>query len=284
MKFICPKCGEKLNINECGAAVCAAGHSYDRSRYGYYNLLLSAAGGTHGDNREMIAARRDFLDTGAYAPLAKCLCSLVAEVLPDGGTFLDIGAGEGYYTALVDAELERRGKRRDVLAFDISKDAARFAARRLPQASHAVASAYKMPVADGSVDVAMNVFSPLAASEVVRVLRAGGHFVMAIPDARHLYGLKSVLYDKPYENTVSDAEIEGLRLKRTERVAYTLTLDGREKIRNLFMMTPYAYRTPRSASERLYSLDVLTTQIEFMVFVYEKPKFPTRLDKPVSLV
>jgi hypothetical protein len=38
-----------------------------------------------------------------------------------------------------------------------------------------------MPVADGSVDMIISTFSPLAAEEVRRALRVGGKFIMAIP-------------------------------------------------------------------------------------------------------
>ena len=65
MIFVCPKCMQKLNIVD-GGAVCAEGHRYDRSKYGYYNLLLASSGGTHGDNAEMVAARREFLSRGYF--------------------------------------------------------------------------------------------------------------------------------------------------------------------------------------------------------------------------
>ena len=270
MKFICPKCSAKLNISDGGSAVCPMRHSYDKSRFGYYNLLLSNTAGTHGDNREMIEARRAFLDTGAYLPLANTVAELVDESISDGGVLLDIGLGEGYYTSHVANRLLRSGKECEVLGFDISKDAVRYAARRCPEASLAVASAYKMPIADGSVDVAVNIFSPLAKEETVRVLRKGGSFIMAIPDENHLYGLKCALYKTPYKNEVQDSKIDGLKLIKSEHVAYTLTLDAPKKIHDLFMMTPYAYRTPKEARERLLSLNSLTTEVEFIVFVYKK--------------
>ena len=69
MKFTCPKCKGALAVEPLGRAVCPLSHSYDRSREGYYNLLLSNVGGVHGDNREMMTARRAFLDTGAYLSL-----------------------------------------------------------------------------------------------------------------------------------------------------------------------------------------------------------------------
>lgn len=260
-----------LAVGERGVAACGGGHTFDRARDGYYNLLLSNTGGTHGDNREMLEARRRFLDTGAYLPLANKVAELVLADFPEGGALLDIGCGEGYYTSIVSAKLREAGKCPDVHGFDISKDGVRLTAKRDKSFSLAVASAYKMPIADESFDAAMNVFSPLALEETVRILRHGGRFVMAIPDVNHLFGLKSALYETPYKNKPESPELEGLDLIATERVHYTLKLRSAEEINALFMMTPYAYRTPPESRARLLSMLSLETEVEFVVFVYQKP-------------
>ena len=91
--YICPKCKAPLLFSE-RVAKCAAGHSYDRAKEGYYNLLLTSVGGTHGDNKEMIDARRTFLDAGYYEPLSDALNTLVCKNLAEGGTVLDGGAGD----------------------------------------------------------------------------------------------------------------------------------------------------------------------------------------------
>ncbi len=270
MKFICPKCKNPLTVTVGGAAKCPLGHSYDRAREGYYNLLLSSARGVHGDNREMVTARRAFLDTGAYLPLAERVAELACLHTPSGGVLLDCGCGEGYYTHMISAKAADVNKTLHIHGFDISKEAVRLTAKRDRALTLAVASSYDIPLADGSVDTAVNVFSPLALEETRRVLRSGGSFVMAIPAERHLFGLKSVLYDTPYLNTVESDELPDFELVSRERIAYTLTLDTQEKIHSLFMMTPYAYRTSQEGRERLAALTSLETEVEFYVFVYKK--------------
>ena len=183
---------------------------------------------------------------------------------------LDAGCGEGYYTDAVEKRLCSSGISASVIGFDISRDAVRIAAKKNPNLSLVVASSYDMPLSDGGVDILINVFSPLAIEETRRALRVGGKFIMAIPDENHLFGLKSVLYERPYKNTVADSALDGFKLIGEEKIRYTLTLDTAEKIRSLFMMTPYAYRTPKSAGERLLSMDSLTTEIEFILFTYER--------------
>lgn len=270
MLFVCPKCKGKLNITDAGGAVCEAGHTYDRSRKGYYNFLLTNKGGTHGDNKLMVDSRRAFLDADFYKPLAVMTSKLACEFAPTEAVVLDVGCGEGYYTDYVERALRERDGVSRVSGFDISKDAAARAARRNPNLSVSVASAYAMPVADGSVDLALNLFSPLALTEIKRTLKTGGFFLMTVPGERHLFGLKELLYKNPYLNSVKEPTLDGFELVTERPLSYKLTLDRGEDIRNLFYMTPYAYRTPKESCELVEQLARLETSIEFITFVYKK--------------
>ena len=90
---LCPNCRKPL-LEEEKRWICSEGHSFDKAREGYVNLLFRN-GGTHGDNREMVFARRRFLDSRQYLPLRLLLCGRVKEQSPN--TLLDAGCGEGYY-------------------------------------------------------------------------------------------------------------------------------------------------------------------------------------------
>ncbi|MBQ9070817.1 MAG: methyltransferase domain-containing protein [Clostridia bacterium] len=268
MIFVCPKCRGKLNITEGGAAKCAEGHSYDRSRFGYYNLLLSERGGTHGDNKDMVEARRKFLSDGYYQPLASRFASIAAELALPGGVILDAGSGEGYYTLAVREACQKAGVR--VAAFDISKDAVRLAAKRGAADEYAVAGSYHMPLADASVDLVMNTFSPLAKEEVERVLKPGGIFMMAIPAEEHLFSLKAKIYEVPYKNKPGDTTLDGFTLIGREEIKYDMKLDTSDGVRSLFMMTPYAYRTNAEGRARVLSMDSLVCEAHFLVLTYRK--------------
>ena len=269
MRFACPKCKEKLNILD-GRCACINGHSFDKARGGYYNLLLGTTGGVHGDNKEMVLARRAFLGAGHYEPLARQLSALALEYTPSGGCLLDAGAGEGYYTDMIERALFERDGESDVSAFDISKDAVREIAKKNKRISLAVAGSYHMPIADGEFDTVINTFSPLALEETTRVLKSGGYFIMAIPDEMHLYDLKAVIYDTPYKNDVLDTALDGFKLVLDEPLHYKFLLENQEQIRNLFMMTPYAYRTKPSDKEKVALLDFLECRANFRTLVYKK--------------
>ncbi len=261
---LCPKCKEPLE-RFANSAKCTNGHCYDYAKEGYLNLLLGASGNTHGDNREMLLARRAFLEAGHYEPLCRVLSRAAGACTPNGGSLLDIGCGEGYYTAAMRASV---GEGCEVCALDISKEAVRLAAKRRCAATLTVASAYELPFGDRAFDTVTNLFSPLCMEEISRVLRIGGHFLMAIPEREHLYEMKCVLYDEPYKNEPSDTAIDGFTLLSAERISYCMELSSSEEIMALFSMTPYAYRTPREGLERLQRLQSLSVSADFCLLVY----------------
>ena len=263
--IICPRCRAPLYRVE-NSAKCSNNHSFDFAKEGYLNLLLGSVGGTHGDNREMLLCRRAFLERGHYAPLRDAMADYVKALTPRGGNLLDIGCGEGYYTAAFSAAVDG-GK---LYAFDISKEGVRLGAKRRMGAHFCVASAYDMPYADAAFDTVTNLFSPLCPEEIRRTLKSGGHFLMAIPESEHLYELKCVLYDTPYKNEPTDYAIEGLSFLESRRLTYRIDLRSQDEIAALFLMTPYAYRTPREGKARLLSLTELSTTVDFRILVYRK--------------
>lgn len=270
MNFICPKCRLPLIVGEGGSAVCERGHSFDRARAGYYNLLLGVGGGTHGDNREMVEARRAFLSAGYYQPLAEELARLASKYCKKDGILLDAGCGEGYYTDRVERELYSRDGTSRVMAFDISKDAVRMASKRNSRISLAVAGSYSMPAYDASVSLVLNTFSPLALSEVVRVLEGNGIFIFVYPAEEHLFELKAAIYDTPYKNNPEDTCLAGLTHVETKRLTYKMSFETPDAIKNLFMMTPYAYRTSEMGRARVLNLEKLDCTADFYIGIYKK--------------
>ena len=267
--YICPKCKAPLVLAD-RTAKCAAGHCYDRAKEGYFNLLLTSVGGTHGDNKEMIEARRAFLDAGYYAPLSEALNALALRYLPIGGIVLDGGAGEGYYTGRLAELLAAENRGAQIYAFDISKDAVRRLAKRRADLHPAVAGVYDMPVQGESVDLLLNFFAPFAREEILRVLKKGGYLCMAVPEREHLFGLKEKVYENPYYNEVSEKIPEGFSLVESIEIKREIEITDPLHIRALFAMTPYAYRTGKEGREAVLSLERLKTPIHFRLFLYRK--------------
>ncbi len=268
--FLCPVCGERL-VAAGKSYFCANRHCFDIARDGYVNLSRgNIGGGDHGDNREMIRARRDFLAAGHYAHLMDALSELALSHLPNGGVLLDAGCGECSYTDRISRALADAGRSATVLGVDLSKDALSIGGRRNRDLSLCVASVYHLPIESASVDMLFEVFAPFAEGEYARVLKTGGKMVMAIPAERHLYELKSVLYENPYENEVQDTSLAHFRLLERKKVERRVTLESDDEVWNLFTMTPYFYRTSPEDKERLRHASPLTVTAAFEVLVYEK--------------
>jgi 23S rRNA (guanine745-N1)-methyltransferase len=261
--FRCPVCKEPLAEDE-RTWRCDSGHSYDTAKEGYVNLLI-----THqrrqrepGDSADMLRARRAFLDGGHYAPLRDAVVGHIRA----NAAVLDVGCGEGYYTRDLDDE---------VWGIDIARDAVRLAARRgrSPRHHYAVASAYDLPVVDGSVDVALSVFSPLHTPELERVVRPGGTVLVAGPGPRHLDGLKALLFDEPELHDDADPFAGGatsLRLVDTTAVTYGLELEG-AAIGDLLHMTPYAWYVSPERREAVTRRTQLAATADFRIFRYAAP-------------
>ena len=153
---------------------------------------------------------------------------------------------------------------------DLSKPSLRWAARREKAVEFAVASVYRLPVADAAVDLLLNCFSPLALDEFRRVLRPGGVYLYVVPAARHLWELKEVLYDSPYLNREEDIPYKGFSYLEVVPVEAALELPDRDTIRDLFSMTPYRWKTPKAGAARLEELDQLRVTAAFRVHVFRR--------------
>ena len=267
--FTCPVCGEALMFDE-GAYRCVSGHCFDRAKEGYVNLLPANRqhASAPGDDKEMVRARTIFLDSGRYAPLKEALCTLAERYAGEETVLLDAGCGEGYYTEGLSRVIAEKGGRTG--GADLSKTAVKKAAKRCREAEIAVASVYHLPLAEGSVDMVTDCFSPLAKEEYRRVLKDGGHFLYVVPGARHLWEMKEVLYEQPYENEVREEAYEGFRLQETVPLSFGIHLEKTEEIMALFRMTPYAWKTPKEGVERLAEQKELGLTAEFRILVYER--------------
>lgn len=271
--FICPVCGKKLN-NNTHCLYCENRHSFDLAKSGYVNLLLSQQPKEkrHWDDRRMVRARSDFLDRGYYAPLLRKLLETVKKYALPGCRILDAGCGECWYTSNVFEDLTGCGLKPELFGVDISKEALAAGAKRNRAIELAVASVFRLPVEDASCDIVLSIFAPFTGEEFGRVLKDGGVVIRVIPLEKHLLGLKEAVYDHAVENKEEPINAEGFELTERQEIRESMVLRRSEDIRNLFMMTPYYYKTGAEDQEKLARLSGLETEIEFGILVYRKKR------------
>lgn len=256
--WTCPVCQQPLS--GCSVLQCDNGHSFDRAREGYVNLLPANKKRSlePGDNATMIAARRRVHETGVYQPLAESMATLLADTAALGaGPLLDLGCGEGYYAGY----LAEHFPAVSILGVDMAKSAVRLAAKRYPGVEFAVASAFAVPLAAGSVGGVVSVFAPAAHEELQRVLPAGGVYLKVTPAPMHLWSLREALYASPRPHAEEAVLVPGFSLASTNTVSFTLSAD-QALLADIVTMTPFAYRGQRE--KRLLLLQRKSAQLEMM--------------------
>jgi 23S rRNA (guanine745-N1)-methyltransferase len=265
----CPVEGGELRI-EARSLRCAAGHAFDLARQGYVNLAGGRDPGT-GDDAAMVAAREDVLGSGRFAAITASLSRRVAEDVPEEGAVVDLGAGTGHHLAAVlDALPGRVG-----VAIDLSKHAARRAARRHPRIGAVVADVWRdLPLGTGVAGAVLCVFAPRNAAEIARVLRRDGVLTVVTPLPHHLaelvrpLGLLEVDPDKQERLAVSLGAHLAPR-GTVERVETSWRLD-RAQAAAIAGMGPSAdHLTPEELARRVATLPdevTVTAAVELRTF------------------
>lgn len=283
----CPTCSAPLH-RDGGSLKCLLGHTFDIAKSGYVNLLPPGKGkNAHtGDERDMVKARVSFLSRGYYNRISKNAAALIASRfshdLPI--TLVDMGAGEGYHTLLCTTELRKSGF--DVLSvgFDASKYAsecgmkkARAAALSSKNSFECSSSLYfipanifSLPIADASADVCLSMFAPIPWDEVCRVLKKSpGSMLLVVSSGKnHLIEMRRLIYDSVVISDSLPEADERFSLVSSEELEYKTRLTSPEDIQNLFMMTPFYYKTTEEGKNRLFSHGELeiTVDVNYTIF------------------
>ncbi|HEX6900115.1 MAG TPA: methyltransferase domain-containing protein [Thermoanaerobaculia bacterium] len=235
--LICPvrNCGAPLERRE-RALVCERGHSFDRARSGYYNLLQpqDRRSKNPGDPKEAVEARRRLLEAGYGDAL---LTALLEEIGSDRA-ILDVGCGEGFYLGRISGArtVEAHG-------LDLSAPAVDLAARRHPGVTWVVANADRfLPYASGSFDRVLSIDARLHPEEMRRVLAPGGRLIVAVPAPDDLLELRAAVLG------------EGVLKDRMEKTAAALSgrfeMEDRRTVRQTARLGADALRDALTATYR----------------------------------
>lgn len=266
LALACPLDGARLQ-RKGSAWCCAAGHSFDIAAQGYIHLLpvQKKRSRDPGDSKEMVAARRRFLNAGHYQPIAAAASRATLTGLPPETrmSVLDAGSGEGYYMRQLAAAASAEGKPLAMLGLDISKWAVLAAAKQDQRPNWVVGSNANLPVLPGTLDRVLCMFGFPVYSEFARVLKAGGELLQVDTGPNHLRELREIIYPSLKPERSADAPPpDGFTLLASETLSYPLHLGDAEQIADLLAMTPHLYRASAEGRARAAALTALSLTVE----------------------
>lgn len=261
----CPLCHHPLLQNTQGLA-CDNRHQFDRAKEGYFNLLpvQNKHSREPGDAKEQLQARRQFLQAGFFEPLKTRLQELLP---PDAKTVLDIGCGEGYFTA----GLSSARPNASVYGIDIAKAGVRLAAKAAKENGnlvYCVASSADLPIADESIDFITRIYAPSKDAELWRVIKPEGRLVIVAPGENHLFCLRSRIY-KDVRPHLPPEVPQGFEMVGQDRVQSELIVKHKELCAALLDMTPFAWRLTPELREAILTSELSDT-LDFTIGIYSK--------------
>lgn len=262
--YLCPLCQQALIFAEKNYR-CTNNHSFDQAKQGYVNLLpvQFKHSKAPGDNKDMVIARRAFLDKGFYQPLVDKMLALYQKYAEQNAPLLDAGCGEGFYTHQHKTALNQ------VYGVDIAKETIKIAAKRYQQCHFSVGTLSKLSFADSYFGWIVSVYAPILETEFTRLLKNDGYLLTVTPAEQHLFELKSLIYRQANEHDINKSPIEQLTLIEEQKLTYPMHFDKSDDVLNLLAMTPFAFKASKELIGQLKAMTTFTCQADFVLRLYK---------------
>ncbi|MFT8704666.1 putative RNA methyltransferase [Bifidobacterium aquikefiricola] len=278
--FRCPICGSGLH--PAGRSLqCPRNHTFDIAAKGSVALLRSRHTQDGLYNQPFFENRSALLSTGLYDHIVREVAHDVSLLLDSpASSLLDVGCGDGTLTkrlqnliasAPVDSPQQQDQALHELTVFacDISQPAISIAARGNSSIRWFIADLAKLPIADSSMDIVTDIFSPANYEEFKRVLRPQGKLIKVVPGKHHLMELRRAIADshaalpKDYSN---DDVMQGIEqhctIQHSTLASATLHLDNAQW-RQFLAMTPLMFHVDKSSID-LDSLRNLTIEAQIV--------------------
>lgn len=275
--LLCPVCKDKLIKDDYNKTYkCNNNHTYDISKEGYVNLLISnqKRSKNPGDSKDMVLARIEFLSKGYYQVLSDKINEMIVECLGqnniDKFNIMDLGCGEGYYLTNLKNYMDKKNIKANYYGMDVSKEAVKYASKMNKECVWAVGNNFNIPAECKSIDCILSVFSPIDINECNRVLKDDGVFIRVLPRTNHLIQLRNIIYSEVHLNekvyTASAYENEYIK---ESNVTFDITLN-KDEVLSLLKMTPHYWKSTAENKEKLDLYESLDITIDMRIGVFQK--------------
>ena len=261
----CPKCAEALHVSE-KSLKCQNGHTYDVSKKGTCNFVLGY--GEENYNLSMLEARERVIKEGLFDGIINEVAKSIYRDLQEKGTegpvnILDAGCGDGSHIEMIGKILKSKGVDVQLFAVDISKDGINIAGRKENEVLYFVADLSHLPFKEKSMDVIINILSPVNYKDFNRVLKEDGRVYKVIPDTRYLVELRELYGLNEYHNDEIVSHLkESARVYEEDKILYHVNVE--KYLDDLLLMTPMLWE--RELKDTEFELKEITVETELFTF------------------
>lgn len=265
--YLCPLCQQALTLTD-KTYTCSNNHSFDQAKQGYVNLLpvQFKHSKAPGDNKEMVIARRAFLDKQFYQPLVDKMLALYQQYGQQNAPLLDAGCGEGFYTH------QHKTTENQVYGVDIAKETIKIAAKRYQNCHFSVGTLSKLSFNDNFFNWIVSVYAPILESEFTRILQQDGYLLTVTPAENHLFELKELIYQQANKHDITKTPIDKLTLVEEQKLTYTMNFEHSDDVLNLLAMTPFAFKASKALIEDIKKMSNFSCQADFILRLYKNTK------------
>lgn len=266
--YICPICSNSLKIKN-NTMSCSNNHSFDISKKGVVCLLNTGKFKTNFIyDKNLFLHRRNFVNNGYYNELYKSIASIINNYNKESINIIDLGCGEGEIDNHI---LKIVNKDYCFLGIDYNKDAVGLAIDyEQKNIGFVVSDVNNLPLADGSVDIILNILSPYYSEEVKRVLTKDGVYIKVIPERKYLIELRNKLGFDEYEKT----DLLMSKLENNFEIVQEINIDknyqvDKEQLEDLQSMTPLV-KSKKLKDKENKNVDINSITINLKVLVMRR--------------
>lgn len=267
----CPLCEESLQAVQSKSLICPNRHTFDISRHGYVNMLSHSPKSRY--NKALFEARKKIIiESELFELLHEKISAAIDSFSADSDALvLDAGCGEGSHLE----KILRYSRNRTVtgIGLDISKAGIAQAAKSYKDSIWLVGDLAKSPLADFSMNMILNIFSPSNYKEFKRILAPGGLIIKVVPRAAHLKELRNAIHGNNEHSNYRNDETISLFKKQftlTDVISVSDTRELNEKERtHLVQMSPLAWNANETDLEA-FKCSLITIDADILIGLNQK--------------
>ena len=273
--FLCPLCASSFMASGT-SLICAHHHTFDIAAKGYISFLKTGNSTNELYDQAFFENRSLLLKNGLYAHIIQGVAEAVLRIFEKRDTYsndathtpasqlLDVGCGDGTLTRQLQSIIRTSADRQltdarqhalhalasSIYACDIAAPAISIAARGGGDIRWFMADLAQLPIANHSIDIITDIFSPANYEEFKRVMKTHGKLVKVVPAAHH-----------SNENVIRVLE-QHCTIEQTSTVSATIDLSP-EEWKQFLAMTPLMFHIDRSTID-ISTLHQLTIEAEII--------------------